>query len=301
MKILFCSEPFSPAKVDELYAEEMQAAQAAGFECALIDLETLREGNANQATKRVQAQSERTQTLYRGWMMTPAHYTQLYRTLERKNILLINSPDGYKHAHYFPEAYPILEGNTPKSIWLKKDGEFSMERLLQAVTVFGDAPLMVKDYVKSRKHDWETACYIPSAADAEKVAQVVQTFIDLQGEDLNEGIVIREFIELESLAVHPKSGMPLSKEFRLFFFEHQLLHAAPYWEEGEYQKELPPPNLFLDIAVRIQSRFFTMDVAKTKRGEWVIVELGDGQVAGLPERVDATAFYSALFQAIHTK
>ena len=37
-----------------------------------------------------------------------------------------------------------------------------------------------------------------------------------------------------------------------------------------------------------------MDVAKRVDGGWMIVELGDGQVAGLPERADVGAFYRAL-------
>jgi hypothetical protein len=34
-----------------------------------------------------------------------------------------------------------------------------------------------------------------------------------------------------------------------------------------------------------------MDIAKTKNGEWIIIELGDGQVAGLPDKVDKLQFY----------
>jgi hypothetical protein len=37
-----------------------------------------------------------------------------------------------------------------------------------------------------------------------------------------------------------------------------------------------------------------MDVAKRRDGDWLIVELGDGQVAGLPEHGDIEAFYKAL-------
>ena len=33
------------------------------------------------------------------------------------------------------------------------------------------------------------------------------------------GLVCREFVELEPLARHSKSGMPLTKEFRLFFLD----------------------------------------------------------------------------------
>ena len=37
-----------------------------------------------------------------------------------------------------------------------------------------------------------------------------------------------------------------------------------------------------------------MDIVKTKNGNWVIVELGDGQVAGLPDNADRDSFYQAL-------
>ncbi len=53
-------------------------------------------------------------------------------------------------------------------------------------------------------------------------------------------------------------------------------------------------NWFSQVAQKIQSRFFTMDVAQKRDGAWSIVELGDGQVAGLPARIDGEAFYQAL-------
>jgi hypothetical protein len=37
-----------------------------------------------------------------------------------------------------------------------------------------------------------------------------------------------------------------------------------------------------------------MDVARRRGGEWIVVELGDGQVAGLPERADVEGFYRGL-------
>jgi hypothetical protein len=48
------------------------------------------------------------------------------------------------------------------------------------------------------------------------------------------------------------------------------------------------------VAKAVRSRFFTMDVAKRRDGDWLIVELGDGQVAGLPETADVDRFYKAL-------
>ena len=40
--------------------------------------------------------------------------------------------------------------------------------------------------------------------------------------------------------------------------------------------------------------FFTMDIAERADGSWMIIELGDGQVAGLPERLLPVDFYRAL-------
>jgi hypothetical protein len=37
-----------------------------------------------------------------------------------------------------------------------------------------------------------------------------------------------------------------------------------------------------------------MDVARRLDGEWMIIELGDAQVSGLPREDDAGAFYEAL-------
>lgn len=69
-----------------------------------------------------------------------------------------------------------------------------------------------------------------------------------------------------------------------------------YWEEGEYSHDTdnPPLQQFREIAQRVQSRFFTLDVAQKRDGSWTIVEPGDGQVAGLPERADKETFYQAL-------
>ena len=39
-----------------------------------------------------------------------------------------------------------------------------------------------------------------------------------------------------------------------------------------------------------------MDVAALRHGGWTIIELGDGQVAGLPAGVEAQTFYDRLAQ-----
>ena len=88
-----------------------------------------------------------------------------------------------------------------------------------------------------------------------------------------------------------------TREFRLFVLDGQVIFSTPYWEEGDYGDDnnaFPAPDLFRQVAQKIQSRFFTMDVAQKRDGAWTIVELGDGQAAGLPARADVEAFYQAL-------
>ena len=98
-----------------------------------------------------------------------------------------------------------------------------------AVAPFADSSLVVKDYVKSQKHYWQEACFIPAARDLPAVERVVRKFLELQGDDLNEGLVFREFVPLKVVGTHPKSGMPLAAEFRIFWLlgkpilSHRLL------------------------------------------------------------------------------
>ena len=172
--------------------------------------------------------------------------------------------------------------------------EVSMDEVMELLQPFGTAPLVLKDYVKSRKHEWKEACYISSAADRGSVERVVRRFLELVDDDLNEGLVFREFVNFEPLAQHSKSGMPLTKEFRLFFLDGQPVFWTEYWEEGDYAGIVPPVEPFTKIAAAVKSRFFTMDIAKRLNGDWMIVELGNGQVAGLPENADVDGFYRAI-------
>ncbi|MFF2396799.1 ATP-grasp domain-containing protein [Nocardia sp. NPDC058114] len=52
---------------------------------------------------------------------------------------------------------------------------------------------MIKDYVKSRKYEWNTACFVPDLSDGAVLRRVVERFVELQGDSLAGGIVVREF------------------------------------------------------------------------------------------------------------
>lgn len=298
MRVLFPSQPFESKTVDAAFEAERKAAQEAGLESHLVHAEALDEGLYEKAVRRLPEVDGDQIALYRGWMMTSPAYARLYDALAARHFTLINDPDQYRHVHHLPESYPVIRDHTPKTVWTTNGPSFELNSLMELLAPFGDAPVIVKDYVKSQKHRWEEACFIPSARDPEAVRRVVTRFIELQDDSFVGGLVFREFVELESLATHSKSGMPLAQEFRTFFLDGLPLMTVEYWEEGEYQGEIPPVDLFVDVAARVASRFFSMDVARRTNGSWMIMELGDGQVAGLPERLEPCRFYQTLAERV---
>lgn len=303
MQLLFCDDPFhSRAAVDPDYEDEFEAARQSGFATQFFSYESLtKDKDAQFATRRIKRSDSLQRIVYRGWMLKPHQYALLYNALLAKNYRLLNSPVEYQNCHYLPDSYRFMSAHTPKTVWLTlPNQQVNYDQVFNAMTAFGDAPLVVKDFVKSQKHYWDAACYISTAANKENVKSVVERFVELQGTDLNEGLVFRQYVPLNDLIIHSKSGMPLKQEYRLFFFNKELLGCYDYWEEGEYLSgEKPPLDLFKSIAEGVESNFFSMDIAKTKSGEWIIIELGDGQVAGLPDKADRLPFYNRMRQHRH--
>jgi hypothetical protein len=171
------------------------------------------------------------------------------------------------------------------------------ELIHATLRVFGHRPVVVKDSVKSRKHEWDEACFIPAADDRSAVERVVSRFVELQGDDLAGGLVFREFVELDPVGRHPRSGLRLGREYRLFRLDAQLLVSGRYWDGIDYSDEHPVES-FERLSSAIPSRFFSMDIAKTTAGDWIVMEIGDGQVSGLPEAIDPDTFYSGLAERL---
>lgn len=291
MRILYCDSVLDHSVIDPDYEEEKKAALKAGFDFSLISFEELTDGNVAKALRLIKKAENKEVAFYRGWMLTPSQYKKLFEGLLEKGIQLINTPTEYQHCHYLPDSYHKIEAKTPKSHWTTELNHGAVHELSKK---FGNSPIIVKDFVKSEKHNWDDACFIPNASDANNVQSVVDTFIALRGDSLNEGLVMRQFEELEFLTRHTKSGMPLTKEFRVFFVHQKIVTVVNYWDEGEYGETQPELDDFIEIAQNIESTFFTMDIAKKKNGDWIIIELGDGQVAGLPDGADRKAFYNGL-------
>lgn len=292
MIFLYCDNVLDSNMVDFDYEEELKTAISLKLDVAIISFEAIEEGDLNKAFKNVKPHHKKEKAVYRGWMMKPTVYEVMYNYLLSKNIALINSPDEYKHCHYLPFSYDKIENFTAKSVWSAVGETLDQTRILALSRQFGDSPIIVKDYVKSEKHNWNEACFIAKASDDKNVLAVVNRFIELRGDALNEGLVLRKYEVLVFLTNHTKSGMPLTKEYRLFFLFGKLMATYNYWDEGDYNTDIPDLKTFESIAAQIQSNFFTMDIAQKTDNSWIIIELGDAQVSGLPENANLKDFYS---------
>lgn len=180
--IIFCADPLAPGQPDPAFAAEAAAAEQAGFAVALLAYERLvHEHNPAGAVRRLARQEHPTNCLYRGWMLSVASYAQLYAALIDRGYQLLHTPEVYRTCHELPASYPFIARHTPHTVWLAQEAGLGLDQIMAALAPFGDQPLIVKDYVKSRKHEWREACFIPSAADRQEVACVTDRFLVRRG------------------------------------------------------------------------------------------------------------------------
>jgi len=304
MIVIFPSDPLNSRKIDSAFEREVNAAKIVGLDIGAVNLDgetphiNIRQGDGETA-------------VYRGWMRTAAQYRMLYSEMWRRGYRLVNTQDEYRYCHELPQWYPDFEGLTPESVWFEDplsfedqlDGKkakdsFELDRIITEVDgKLGPGPYIVKDFVKSRKHEWDTACFIP---DIGKLSEITRAFLELQDDDLNGGLVFRQYAPLKRVGTHPKSGAPVHNEVRVWVLSGVPLMVHSYWGPDEGGNNIiEPENLFDDEVGRllrapVSSNFYTIDLAQQTNGRWVIIELGDGQVSGLPEHVLAPVLYESL-------
>lgn len=299
MKIIFCQDPLNTLNPDSVYIDEVAATTHTGLEFLLLDYSAIADqNNPAKAVRDIPFHSTMETAIYRGWMLSARHYGALYDALLSRGIRLINTAEQYRFTHHLPQSLSLIKDYTPHTLWMDTDGKnLHYDAIMQLLIPFAGQAIILKDYVKSAKHYWHEACYISSASDPIAVQNTIEAFLKIRGDAFEGGLVFREFVNFMPLADHPTSGMPLTKEYRLFFLNGTLIATLRYWDIDDYaETDMPAIELFTDIAKQVRSNFFTMDVAQRTDGEWMIVELGDGQVAGLPQTTDIDVFYHALLE-----
>ena len=213
------------------------------------------------------------------------YYEELERDVSILGGSLINSRLQHNYVANFWNWYEDLEEFTPKSYGSLQD--------LSSV----DGPFVLKGCTNSRKHRWNTHMFAKSYVDAVSVScnLMDDPFIGEQG------IVFRKYEKLASYGVGI-NNLPISKEFRLFVFNGEVIAKGFYWANQPEIIEQYNPNAdeipinFIDAIInRVGNKinFYVIDIAQKASGEWIVIELNDGQMSGL-SCIDPIEFYKTL-------
>lgn len=287
LTFLFPADPLNPHEPDTDYAEEYHAAGLV-TNVSLIDLDLLLVQGKLKVNRDL---SLSTLIVYRGWMLTPEKYILLQDLINDAGARLLTDGNAYKATHLLPSW--AHHANTLKSAWTF---DLKDEALVNLLSQFS-GPVTVKDFVKSRKYEWDAAFFIPEARDYQQALTVIHNFIQHQAENLVGGIVIREFVPLLRTGTHLRENLPMFEEYRVFYWRSSPFVIIDYWNHNlKYLDE--SDQLFIRENGRdINSPFFTIDFARKPDGSLIIMEIGDGQVSGLQD-YDVNHFYSLLFNKI---
>jgi hypothetical protein len=239
---LIPSDPFNKSVADEAYAEEFAAFCALGLSASLFSFEAFEQGDFKPRP----SLPDGALITYRGWMLTPENYVRLKDAIASRGAQLNTSLEHYKLCHYLPCWYQICQDLTIPTIFANEDSNF-----LPLLAALGWQKYFVKDYVKSLTTERGSV-----AATIDEVYDVVKLLRQYRGQ-IEGGICIREFIDLR----------PETEE-RYFVF-----NAVAHARDGRV------PKIVSEVASRIQSPFFSVDVVQTQSGRLVVIELGDGQVS----------------------
>lgn len=280
--ILFPSSYFSDKKIDEeLKAEYNAAAETGLFDIVLFSYDKW----FNEGVLRLNKHIEKTvSAIYRGWMMKPEQYMSFYNELKSQNIDLLTSPDSYELFHIFPNIYPSLEQDTAKMIVYSDGEKVSLEEVKNSFDKF-----MVKDFVKSVKGT-SFPKYFDKTVTREEFEKQMDMFYKYRGGLYTGGICIKEYLTLKKYGNH-------TNEYRVFYMGGQA--ATISRNSGQHIHTPMPPQKLIEKYADLSSPYYTIDYAELENGEWKILEAGDGQVSGLSDHQDYTAYFRSLYYCLN--
>lgn len=293
MKIIFCQDPASESSPDSMYIDEVAAATHAGLAFVLLDYRALTlSNNPARAVRNIPVHDPLEMAVYRGWELRVDQYSALYDALLSRGLQLINTPQQFRYCQLLPESLHLIKPYSMRTVYVETDGrQLHVDAIMPLLLPFAGRPLILRDFVRTEKHYWTQACYIASASDMQSIQNTIQSFVTLRDGQIEGGLVFREFIEFEAVGETRRGDMPLIKEYRLVFIDQEHRATIRYWDAPEHESDVPPDEPFISLANDIRSRFFTMDIARRPDGEWMVIDLGDGQTAPLPAMADLDSLY----------
>jgi hypothetical protein len=201
-------------------------------------------------------------------------YAELYSALEAEGIYLIHTPQQQQKCSELPEWYPLLSDLTPRSIWFTEKP--TAEQILEAF----EFPLFLKGARQTSKHQKSLSIIESREALSTALAAYERDPILWW-----QPIVCREYVKLRPVSGGHEDTIPSSFEFRTFWWKGQFAGAGRYWFQVDpYVWTAAEEHDALAIAQTAASRldvpFLVVDVAQRADGQWIVIEVNDGQESG---------------------
>lgn len=234
-------------------------------------------------------QTERAHGIYNGFIPSAKRYREVYEACARRNIWLLNTPEECARALSLVDAYPYIRAWTPATHVLE-----ALEDLEEALATVG-LPAFLKGRVKSLKARGASACIAHTLEDAHRIAR---DLLAAPHHTLGQ-VVVRSYVTLAHIQTTPQ-GFPIGREYLVFVYKDEILAMGYYW--GEAEDPMGPltesqtravRSLALQASRALGVPYVVLDVGQTEAGDFLIVEPGDAQFAGLSQ-VDPLVLMSAL-------
>jgi hypothetical protein len=210
------------------------------------------------------------------------YYEELEKELRIYNSRLVNSFDQHLYIADLERWYKDVEQYTPKTY-----------------TEWGnlnEGKWIVKGKTNSRKFHWNTHMF---ADGRENLMKVIRNLFD-DSLIREQGLVVREYVPLKKVS-EGINGLPITKEWRCFFYKERLLAFGYYWSIVDVEPDLPTEGInFASEVAKIISKktnFFVLDIAEKEEGGFILIEVNDGQMSGL-SCVSADCLYNGLAVAL---
>lgn len=284
---IFCADPLNPRSAEPDFEIEVAAAREAGFAPILLDHDALdHREDAVEALRKARI-AEPGPALYRGWMLRSEAYRALWDTLSTRGVRLLTKPEAYDACHHAPGSYAALKEFAPKTVWVTEDTLDDEVAIKEALDNFGPSAVIIKDWVKSQAAGyWSEACFVPNASDIPDALRVIRRFRELQGDSLVGGLVFKAYVPLRPV------GKP-ADEHRAFIVDGEIVGCWARTEAAGNHAG-PPHELLAQVASKVPSPFASADFGMDDAERWWLLEVGDGQVSGLPSEGVAASLFQAL-------
>lgn len=215
------------------------------------------------------------------YSVTPC-YDELDRDLRLAGCRLVNTYDQHRWIASF-EYYDAVRDYTPET-WTEEAFKYCSY----------DGPFVVKGKLRSKKVDWATRMFAPTKDDALRLGALLKEDSEIN----DQGVVYRRYVPLQTYEIG-RNGLPYADEWRFFYFGRTRLSQAFYWSISDVAPQSEVDEACVrradEIAAIVAERvtFFTLDLAKTVDGRWILIEINDGQTSG-PSEHDLDELYRNL-------